>query len=187
MLMFVLIALAIVALVSAVTAWIWFSREGPQNSSDDPEWQVLLAKRDEIENDALLPPETRETLRREWAEMAAEVLPKRQAQSSSDAPSKRFAIMLSVASALLGAGLYGANGQWDEAALKFGSATSANSTAGQAPSGRRRTGVPVSANSALATAGAMTGTAGSPTPVGALPDGTMCTSMTGVSTRPMFG
>ena len=143
MLMFVLIALAIVALVSAVTAWIWFSREGPQNSSDDPEWQVLLAKRDEIENDALLPPETRETLRREWAEMAAEVLPKRQAQSSSDAPSKRFAIMLSVASALLGAGLYGANGQWDEAAFKFGSATSANSTVAQASSGRAATAGPL--------------------------------------------
>jgi len=143
MLMFVLIALAIVALVSAVTAWIWFSREGPQNSSDDPEWQVLLAKRDEIENDALLPPETRETLRREWVEMAAEVLPKRQAQSSSDAPSKRFAIMLSVASALLGVGLYGANGQWDEAALKFGSATSANSTVAQASSGRAATAGPL--------------------------------------------
>ena len=73
MLMFVLVAVAIVVLVSAVTAWIWFSREGVQNSSDDPEWQVLLAKRDEIENDALLPPDTRETLRREWAEMAAAI------------------------------------------------------------------------------------------------------------------
>jgi len=143
MLMFVLIALAIIAMVSAVTAWIWSSREGTQNPSDDPEWQVLLAKRDEIESDALLPPETRETLRREWAEMAAEVLPKRQAQSSSGAPSKRFAITLSVASALLGTGLYGANGQWDEVALQLGSATSVNPAVAQASSGRAATAGPL--------------------------------------------
>ena len=133
MLMFVLIALAIIVLVSAVTVWIWFSRVGAQNPSDDPEWQVLLAKRDEIENDALLPPETRETLRREWAEMAAEVLPKRQTQSASGAPSRHVALVLSIASALLGTGLYAVNGHWDEAALQLGSA---NSAIGQPSNGR---------------------------------------------------
>jgi cytochrome c-type biogenesis protein CcmH len=139
MLMFVLIALAIVALVSAVTAWIWFSREGPQNSSDDPEWQVLLAKRDEIENDALLPPETRETLRREWAEMAASVLPKSQARSASVAPSRRAALVLSMASAVLGSALYVATGHWDVASLQIGSANSANAE----PSGRATTAGPM--------------------------------------------
>jgi len=136
MLMFVLIALAIIVLVSAVTVWIWFSRVGAQYPSDDPEWQVLLAKRDEIENDALLPPEIRETLRREWAEMAAEVLPKRQTQSASGAPSRHVALGLSIASALLGTGLYAVNGHWDEAALQLGSAKSTNSAIGQPSNGR---------------------------------------------------
>jgi hypothetical protein len=77
MLMFALIALAFIVSVSAVTVWIWISRGGLQNQPDDPEWQVLLAKRDEIESDALLAPETRETLRREWAEMAEAVLDRR--------------------------------------------------------------------------------------------------------------
>jgi cytochrome c-type biogenesis protein CcmH len=138
MLMFVLIAVAIVVLVSAVTAWIWFSREGAQISSDDPEWQVLLAKRDEIENDALLPPETRETLRREWAEMAAVVLPRRQerqANAASGAPSKQVAVVLGVATALLGTGLYTANGHLEVAALQFGPANSASSTIAQSTSG----------------------------------------------------
>jgi len=143
MLMFVLIALAIIVLVSAVTVWIWFSRVGAQNPSDDPEWQVLLAKRDEIENDALLPPETRETLRREWAEMAAEVLPKRQTQSASGAPSRHVALVLSIASALLGTGLYAVNGHWDEAALQLGSAKSANSAIGQPSNGRAAAAGPV--------------------------------------------
>jgi hypothetical protein len=127
MLMFVLIAVAIVVLVSAATARIWLFREGTQNSSDDPEWQVLLAKRDEIENDALLPPETRETLRREWAEMATAVLPQRQVQSASSAPSGRVALVLSVTSALLGTALYTATGHWDVTALQIGSANSGNS------------------------------------------------------------
>ena len=143
MLMFVLIALAIIVLVSAVTVWIWFSRVGAQYPSDDPEWQVLLAKRDEIENDALLPPETRETLRREWAEMAAEVLPKRQTQSASGAPSRHVALVLSIASALLGTGLYVVNGHWDEAALQLGSAKSANSAIGQPSNGRAAAAGPV--------------------------------------------
>ena len=143
MLMFVLIALAIIVLVSAVTVWIWFSRVGAQNLFDDPEWQVLLAKRDEIENDALLPPETRETLRREWAEMAAEVLPKRQTQSASGAPSRHVALVLSIASALLGTGIYAVNGHWDEAALQLGSAKSANSAIAQPSNGRAAAAGPV--------------------------------------------
>ena len=136
MLMFALIAVAIVVLVSAVTAWIWFSREGGQHPSDDPEWQVLLAKRDEIENDALLPPETRETLRREWAEMAAAVLPQRQMQSAASAPSGRSALVLSITSALLGSGVYVATGHWDLAALQVGSANSGNSAFAQPASNR---------------------------------------------------
>jgi cytochrome c-type biogenesis protein CcmH len=136
MLMFVLVAVAIVVLVSAVTAWIWFSREGVQNSSDDPEWQVLLAKRDEIENDALLPPDTRETLRREWAEMAAAVLPQRQVHAASSKPSGRAALVLSVTSALFGTALYMATGRWDVTALQVGSA---NSASAQPASGRAAT------------------------------------------------
>ena len=105
MLMFVLIAAAIIVLVSAATARIWLFREGTQNPSDDPEWQVLLAKRDEIENDALLPPETRETLRQEWAEMATAVLPQRQMPSASSPPSGRVALVLGLSSVLLGTAL----------------------------------------------------------------------------------
>jgi len=136
MLMFVLIAIAIIVLVSAVTAWIWLSREDAQNPSDDPEWQVLLAKRDEIENDALLPPETRETLRREWAEMAAAVLPQHERQSASSAPSGRVALVLSVTSALLGKAFYTASGHWFVTALQIGSANAGNSASAQPAGGR---------------------------------------------------
>jgi cytochrome c-type biogenesis protein CcmH len=139
MLMFVLIALAIIVLVSAITAWIWFSRVGTRGPSDDPEWQVLLAKRDEIENDALLPPETRETLRREWAEMASQVLPKRPTQSVSEPPNKYVALVFSIACAVLGTGLYAANGHWDEAALQWRSANAVNSAVAQASNSRAPT------------------------------------------------
>ncbi len=47
--------------------------------------------------------------------------------------------------------------------------------------GRRWTGRPLSASQALATAGAMGGTPGSPTPVGGAAEGTMCTSTRGIS------
>src|SRR4029453_14981613 len=47
--------------------------------------------------------------------------------------------------------------------------------------GRRRTGRPSSASQALATAGAIGGTPGSPAPVGGAADGTMCTSTRGIS------
>ena len=46
--------------------------------------------------------------------------------------------------------------------------------------GRSYSGLPVSCAIALATAGAMGGVPGSPTPVGALVEGTMCTSIFGI-------
>src|SRR5690606_2322731 len=46
--------------------------------------------------------------------------------------------------------------------------------------GRSCTGLPLSCAMALATAGAIGGVPGSPTPVGALADGTMCTSIFGI-------
>lgn len=136
MLMFVLIALAIVVLVSAATAYIWLSREDAQNPSDDPEWQVLLAKRDEIESDALLPPETRETLRAEWAEMAAAVLPEHRVSPPPGAPSRGIALLLSVASALIGTALYLSTGHWDAAALQLGAGNSTTPATAQGPGGR---------------------------------------------------
>ena len=48
-------------------------------------------------------------------------------------------------------------------------------------SGSARSRLPVAAASALATAGAITGTPGSPTPDGLSVDGTMCTSTAGIS------
>src|SRR5262245_26162399 len=47
--------------------------------------------------------------------------------------------------------------------------------------GKRRTRWPERWNKALATAGAMGGTPGSPTPVGASPEGRICTSTAGMS------
>lgn len=47
--------------------------------------------------------------------------------------------------------------------------------------GSRRTRLPVSAKYALATAGAIGGTPGSPTPIGAADERTMCRSMLGMS------
>src|SRR6478736_4504838 len=49
------------------------------------------------------------------------------------------------------------------------------------PNGRSLTRVPVSLNTAFATAGAIGGVPGSPTPVGSDSLGTMCTSTTGAS------
>src|SRR6185437_2821097 len=51
----------------------------------------------------------------------------------------------------------------------------------ESDSGSTRSRLPVAAASALATAGAIGGTPGSPTPVGLSVDGTMCTSMAGIS------
>jgi cytochrome c-type biogenesis protein CcmH len=121
MLMFAPIALAFIVLVSAVTAWIWISRGGLQNQPEDPEWQVLLAKRDEIESDALLTTDTRETLRSEWAEMAEAVLARRKVQPSGSPRNMRVAIILSCATTLLGTGLYASMGRWDSDALLLGS------------------------------------------------------------------
>jgi len=133
MLMFAPIALAFIVLVSAVTAWIWLSRGGAQNQPDDPEWQVLLAKRDEIESDALLPPDTRETLRGEWAEMAQAILARRKVQPSGNPRNRRVAIILSCASALLGAGLYASTGRWDPEALLLGSSAPTAQAKTQSP------------------------------------------------------
>ena len=47
--------------------------------------------------------------------------------------------------------------------------------------GNCRMRLPVAANIALATAGGPTGVPGSPTPVGASPEGTICTSIAGIS------
>ena len=133
MLMFAPIALAFIVLVSAVTAWIWISRGGSQNQPDDPEWQVLLAKRDEIESDALLPPDTRDTLRGEWAEMAEAILARRKVQPSGSPRNMRAAIILSCASALLGTGLYASMGHWDADALLLGSSALNAQAKTQAP------------------------------------------------------
>jgi cytochrome c-type biogenesis protein CcmH len=78
------------------------------NESDEAEWSVLKAKRDEFENDPSLTSQTRESLRQEWALAADTVLSRQSSTALTPAHSSRpqdFQRMLLIALAL-GLGVY---------------------------------------------------------------------------------
>ena len=78
-------------------------KPAPAPASDDsPEWAVLRAKRDEIENDVTLSAQAREDARREWAAQA-DVTLSRLATQASGQPA-RFTPWL-IAALTLGVGV----------------------------------------------------------------------------------
>jgi len=80
---FLLVTLALLVVFVTVIFQIW-SRKSIAPHLQDPEWQALVIKRDEIEQDQTISEATRETLRAEWATTADRVLSVAQEQSGVD-------------------------------------------------------------------------------------------------------
>lgn len=144
MVLFFFVAGAFLAAIMAITIWIWSRKPTARGEPTDPEWQVLLAKRDEIERDVLLSAEVREALRVEWAEVADRVLSQRSnsagslpagaTASTTNARGERPAALgLAVSGALLGAVLYSAIGNWQPTALETTNPSSGALGAAQEP------------------------------------------------------
>lgn len=115
MLAFVLIALTLLS----ACAWALTranSRVADKGGDDAAAWEVLRAKRDEIEADATISEEARAALRAEWAVQADAVLAKRAAVEATSGRSPRWLI-----GAVLTAGvaIYVAIGRWDAGALEW--------------------------------------------------------------------
>ncbi len=121
--MFVFIALALAMLLAC--AFVLFRAQGQRptaNDADDsPEWAVLRAKRDEIENDPSLSDEAREDARREWAAQADATLSRLSTQSQGQT-APRFTPWL-LAALTLGVGAYALIGHWSSEALQSYAAT----------------------------------------------------------------
>lgn len=117
--MFVFIALALAMLLAC--AFVLHRAQGQRREADDiddsPEWAVLRAKRDEIENDPALTAPAREEARREWAAQADATLARLKAQATGQRTPARFMPWL-LAAATLGVGTYALIGQWSAQALQ---------------------------------------------------------------------
>ncbi|MEZ0316912.1 MAG: tetratricopeptide repeat protein [Methylophilaceae bacterium] len=81
MTLFLSVSLVLLAVFVFLIFRIW-SRKSLSPHLQDPEWQALLIKRDEIEHDQTISESTRETLRAEWAATADQVLAASQASST---------------------------------------------------------------------------------------------------------
>ncbi|MGZ8961981.1 MAG: tetratricopeptide repeat protein, partial [Methylophilaceae bacterium] len=80
---FLLVSFTLLVVFVTVIFKIW-SRKSIAPHLQDPEWQALVIKRDEIEQDQTISEATRETLRAEWATTADQVLAVAQEQSGAD-------------------------------------------------------------------------------------------------------
>lgn len=120
----------VVALLLALLAFLWLARfwgkppqmETVETGSDDPEWQVMLARRREIEEDPLLSAETRETLRNEWL-VTADAALSRTHKDSREIPARSVLWMCAAIVLLIAATLYATFGRLDSAAMQFSSVT----------------------------------------------------------------
>lgn len=121
-----------VALLLALLAILWLARfwaKSPPSGindagNDDPEWQVMLARRREIEEDPLLSEETRTTLRNEWLATADASL-SRAHQDCTAIPSRNSLWILSATVLLIAAALYATFGRLDSDAMQFSSSSQA--------------------------------------------------------------
>lgn len=117
----------VVAVLLALLVFFWLMRawgSAPAlaSANDDPEWQVMLARRREIEDDPQLSTETRAVLRQEWLETADAVTSRSKASSENAAlPSKTILTASFVLVLLIAAGAYVTFGQFEPAALQFAS------------------------------------------------------------------
>lgn len=121
-----------VALLLALLAILWLAKlwaKSPpsgtnETGNDDPEWQVMLARRREIEEDPLLSEETRTTLRNEWLATADASL-SRAHQDSTAIPTRNALWILSALVVLIAAALYATFGRLDSDAMQFSSSSQA--------------------------------------------------------------
>ncbi len=121
-----------VALLLALLAFLWLARfwaKTPQagknqTENDDPEWQVMLARRREIEEDTLLSAETSETLRNEWLVTADAALARIQ-KDSTTIPTRNSLWILSAIVVLIAAALYATFGRLESEAMHFSSSSEA--------------------------------------------------------------
>jgi len=121
-----------VALLLALLAIFWLAKfwaKSPPSGTheaenDDPEWQVMLARRREIEEDPLLSEETRTTLRNEWLATADSAL-SRAHQDSTAIPSRNSLWILSALVVLIAASLYATFGRLESDAMQFSASSQA--------------------------------------------------------------
>lgn len=122
----------LVTLLLSCTLWsihfIWRYKGDVNLTSNNADWQVMLAKRNEIENDVLLPEQTQIALRKEWIYMADAVLSRDQQLTDTQHRSAHFSdinvknyntgwILIPTAiGALL---IYSLIGNWNPEALKL--------------------------------------------------------------------
>jgi len=115
--------LSVAALLIAVTlfwlARLWTKAPPAAAQNFDPEWQVMLARRDEIERDLNLDAATRATLREEWLRSADAVVKPAATATGSVLPSGTTLSALAFGLVLVALITYGAVGTWDSAALRL--------------------------------------------------------------------
>ena len=127
---FFLVAFLLALLVFFWMMRAWGSAPAVADANDDPEWQVMLARRREIEEDPQLSAETREVLRREWLETADTVTSRSQVSPANTIlPSKTVLSASFVLVLLIAAGAYATFGQFETAALQFASPPTASQDA----------------------------------------------------------
>jgi cytochrome c-type biogenesis protein CcmH/NrfG len=128
-----IIFFSIATLFTCFTLWtlltIWKRSRNVSEKTINAEWQVLLAKRNEIEDDVLLPRQTQDELRQEWTSMADAVLARNGSTLANPAgvaagsartvnPAQRHHWWLVAGSGVIGVALYAMLGRWDGDALQ---------------------------------------------------------------------
>lgn len=134
MIIFFLLATVFTCVTLLTLVNIWKRGQITTENANSAEWQVLLAKRNEIESDVLLPQQTRDELRREWTGMADAVLAHSAGSAGkADAAGKpeRHRWWLAAGSGLIALTLYALVGRWDGDALLRVAPELAQSPAGQ--------------------------------------------------------
>jgi cytochrome c-type biogenesis protein CcmH len=112
-------------LLISVTLWsihvIWTYRKKANLTSNNADWQVMVAKRNEIENDVLLTQQTQIALRNEWIGMADAVLARDQKPTQpSNALVKNYNTFWILIPSTIGALLiYFMLGKWHPEALRL--------------------------------------------------------------------
>ena len=105
--------LAVLAVVVLALSW----NRAPAGAAQDPEWQVMLARRREIEEDSQLSATTRASLREEWLRTADASLALAD-RDNQRTPSR--AVLTVLVSVVLGLAvtIYAVFGRWEPAALQ---------------------------------------------------------------------
>lgn len=128
--------LSIAALLIAITlfwlARLWTKAPPAVAQNFDPEWQVMLARRDEIERDPNLDAATRTTLREEWLRSADAVLKPAAAATDAALPSRLTLTVLALGVVFVSLIMYGAVGTWDAAALRLPSSAQSEAARNEA-------------------------------------------------------